>query len=338
MLAVGSGVGLIACAAWLISAASLQPHIAALTVAIVGVRVFALAKAALRYSERLVSHDVAFRMLATIRMRFVTALEPLSPGALPVYHRGDLLARMVSDVDGLQDLPLRVLQPVAVAAGAAALAVSIVATLLPSSAAVLAATLAVAAVAAPAAHLLGQSTCRGPLATARAELSTSVVTLLNARADLVAYGAAPQHLAELQSSRCPFDADRAVLSAGHRCRCGTGRRLCRVRGVGRARPWHIRGTCRRLSGVMLAVVVLIPLAAFEAVQILPTATLAYSRSRQSGERVIEVMDTPVPVIEPSNVGRLDRANLWPISLQVRERAGPTRIRRRPPRSPMSTLN
>ena len=66
---------------------------------------------------------------------------------------------------------------------------------------------------------------------------------------------------------------------------------------------------------MLAVVVLIPLAAFEAVQILPTATLAYSRSRQSGERVIEVMDTPAPVIEPSNVGRLDRANLWPISLQ-----------------------
>jgi ABC-type multidrug transport system fused ATPase/permease subunit len=66
---------------------------------------------------------------------------------------------------------------------------------------------------------------------------------------------------------------------------------------------------------MLAVVVLIPLAAFEAVQILPTATLAYSRSRQSGERVIEVMDTPAPVIEPSNVERLDRANLWPISLQ-----------------------
>ena len=150
VLAVGSGVGLIACAAWLISAASLRPHIAALTVAIVGVRVFALGKAALRYLERLVSHDVAFRMLAGIRTRFVAALEPLSPGALPIYHRGDLLSRMVSDVDGLQDLPLRVLQPVIVAAGAAGLAVGVVATVLPSSAAVLAASLAVSAVAVPA--------------------------------------------------------------------------------------------------------------------------------------------------------------------------------------------
>ncbi len=150
VLAAGSGVGLIACAAWLISAAALQPHIAALTVAIVGVRVFALGKAVLRYLERLVSHDVAFRMLADIRTRFVAALEPLSPGALPVYHRGDLLSRMVSDVDGLQDLPLRVLQPVAVAAGAAVLAVGVVVTLLPSSAVVLGASLACAAVAVPA--------------------------------------------------------------------------------------------------------------------------------------------------------------------------------------------
>src|SRR6185312_14248964 len=240
VLAVGSGVGLIACAAWLISAASLQPHIAALTVAIVGVRMFALAKAVLRYLERLVSHDVAFRMLATIRMRFVTALEPLSPGALPVYHRGDLLARMVSDVDGLQELPLRVLQPVAVAAGAAALAVGIVATLLPSSAAVLAATLAVAAVAAPAATSWANRHAEARLATVRAELSTSVVTLLNARADLVAYGAAPQHLAELRDldARLTRIARSSALAPG----AGPGRA---AGGVGRARPRHIRGTCRR---------------------------------------------------------------------------------------------
>ena len=315
VLAVGSGVGLIACAAWLISAASLQPHIAALTVAIVGVRVFALAKAVLRYLERLVSHDVAFRMLATIRMRFVTALEPLSPGALPVYHRGDLLARMVSDVDGLQELPLRVLQPVAVAAGAAALAVGIVATLLPSSAAVLAATLAVAAVAAPAATSWANRHAEARLATVRAELSTSVVTLLNARADLVAYGAAPQHLAELRE----LDARLTRIARSSALATGVGAGLavvcagCAVWGALALGTSAVRAGA--LSGVMLAVVVLIPLAAFEAVQILPTATLAYSRSRQSGERVIEVMDTPAPVIEPSNVGRLDRANLWPISLQ-----------------------
>jgi ABC-type transport system involved in cytochrome bd biosynthesis, fused ATPase and permease components len=126
--------------------------------------------------------------------------------------------------------------------------------------------------------------------------------------------AAPQHLAELR------DLDARLTRIARSSALATGSVRDWPSSVPGARcgarsPWHIRGTCRRPSGVMLAVVVLIPLAAFEAVQILPTATLAYSRSRQSGERVIEVMDTPAPVIEPSNVGRLDRANLWPISLQ-----------------------
>ncbi len=314
VLAVGSGIGLIACAAWLISAASLQPHIAALAVAIVGVRVFALGKAALRYLERLDSHDVAFRMLANIRMRFVAALEPLSPGALPVFHRGDLLARMASDVDELKDLPLRVLQPVAVAAGAAALAVGIVATLLPSSAAVLAATLAVAAVAAPAVTSWANRRAEARLAKARAELSTSVVTLLNARVDLVAYGAAQQQLAELQA----FDARLTRIARSSALAAGVGAGLAAVCAGGAVWGALALGTLAvrggALSGVTLAVVVLIPLAAFEAVQVLPTATLAYSRSRQSGERVVELMDRPAPVTEPVNARRLDRANLWPISL------------------------
>ncbi|HVQ49177.1 MAG TPA: thiol reductant ABC exporter subunit CydC [Mycobacterium sp.] len=315
VLAVGSGVGLIGCAAWLISAASLQPHIGALTVAIVGVRIFALAKAALRYFERLVSHDVAFRMLTTIRTRFVTVLEPLSPGALPTYHRGDLLARMVSDVDGLQDLPLRVLQPVAVASGAAVMAVGIVATLLPSSAAVLAATLAVAAVAALAATAWANRRAEARLATVRSELSTGVVTLLNARADLVAYGATPQFLGELRA----IDTRLTRIARSSALATGVGAGLTVVCAGGAVWGGLALGTSAvragALNGVMLAVVVLIPLAAFEAVQTLPAATLAYSRFRQSGERVIEVMDTPVPVIEPEVVRRLDRANLWPISLQ-----------------------
>ena len=315
VLAVGSGVGLIACAAWLISAASLQPHIATLTVAIVGVRVFALGKAALRYLERLVSHDVAFRMLANIRMRFVAALEPLSPGALPVYHRGDLLSRMVSDVDGLQELPLRVLQPIAVAAGTAALAVGVVATLLPSSAAVLAATLAVAAIAAPAATSWANRRAEARLATARAELSTSVVTLLTARSDLIAYGAAPQHLAEMTA----LDGGLTRIARSSALAAGVGAGLAVVCTGGAVWGALCLGTSAvrdgAMSGVMLAVVVLIPLAAFEAVQVLPNSALAYSRSRQSGERVLELMETPVPVSEPTSVRRLERANIWPISLQ-----------------------
>ncbi len=315
VLAAGCGIGLIASAAWLISAASLQPHIAGLTVAIVGVRVFALGKSALRYLERLVSHDIAFRMLADIRTRFVAALEPLSPGALPLYHRGDLLSRMVSDVDGLQDLPLRVLQPVAVAAGAAALATGVVATLLPSSAAVLAVSLAIAAVAAPAATSWANRRAETRLAEARAELSAGVVTLLNGRADLVAYGAAPQHLAELTA----LDAGLTRIARSSALAAGVGAGLAVVCAGGAVWGALSLGTSAvrdgAMSGVMLAVVVLIPLAAFEAVAALPASALAYSRSRQSGERVLGLMDTPVPVIEPITVRRSNRANIWPISLR-----------------------
>ena len=243
MLAVGSGVGLIACAALAHQRCVIAaPHRRAHGRDRGRSHLRPCQGGACAILERLVSHDVAFRMLATIRTRFVAVLEPLSPGALPTYHRGDLLARMVSDVDGLQDLPLRVLQPVAVAAGAAALAVGIVATLLPSSAAVLAATLAIAAVAAPAATSWANRHAEARLATVRAELSTGVVTLLNARADLVAYGAAPQHLAELSAldARLTRIARSSALAAG--VGAASGRRLCRGRGMGRARPWHIRGT------------------------------------------------------------------------------------------------
>jgi thiol reductant ABC exporter CydC subunit len=315
VLALGSGIGLIACAAWLISAAALQPPLVTLTVAIVGVRVFALSKAGLRYAERLVSHDSAFRMLAGVRRRFVAALEPLSPGALPAYHRGDLLARVVSDVDGLQDLPLRVLQPVVVAAGTAALAVGLVGSSLPSSAAVLAVTLATAAVAAPAATSWANRRAEARLATARAELSTSVVTLLNARADLVAYGAAAQHLAQLRA----LDAGLTQIARSWALAAGVGAGLS-VLCAGAAVWGALRlGTSAvrdgNISGVVLAVIILVPLAAFEGVQGLPTAMLAYSRSRHGGQRVVELMDTPAPVAEPVGSAELERASIWPISLR-----------------------
>ena len=159
---------------------------------------------------------------------------------------------------------------------------------------------------------LGRSSCR--LAKARAELSTSVVTLLNARADLVAYGAAQQQLAELQA----VDARLTRIARSSALAAGVGAGLAAVCAGGAVWGALALGTSAvrggALSGVTLAVVVLIPLAAFEAVQVLPTATLAYSRSRQSGERVVELMDRPAPVTEPVNARRLDRANLWPISL------------------------
>ncbi len=128
-LTVAFGVGLMASAGYLISRAAEQPEILSLTVAIVAVRFFALARPIARYLERLVSHDLAFRVLGRIRVHVYERIEPLAPAQLEGYRQGDLLSRMVADVDALQNLHLRGVGPPLVAAAAGAISVTLAAAL-----------------------------------------------------------------------------------------------------------------------------------------------------------------------------------------------------------------
>jgi ABC-type transport system involved in cytochrome bd biosynthesis fused ATPase/permease subunit len=109
------GAGLMATAGYLISRAAEQPPVLSLTVAIVAVRFFGLARPVARYLDRLVSHDLAFRVLARVRVRAYERIEPLAPAELEGYRRGDLLSRLVADVDSLQNLHLRGFHPPLVA-------------------------------------------------------------------------------------------------------------------------------------------------------------------------------------------------------------------------------
>ncbi len=106
-LAVAFAVGLMTTAGYLISRAAEHPPILALTTTIVAVRFFGLARPLARYLERLASHDLALRALANVRSRFYERIEPLAPAELEGYRRGDLLTRMVRDVDELQSLFVR---------------------------------------------------------------------------------------------------------------------------------------------------------------------------------------------------------------------------------------
>ncbi|HWR40863.1 MAG TPA: thiol reductant ABC exporter subunit CydC [Patescibacteria group bacterium] len=110
-LTAGAGTGLMAVSAWLIATAALQPSVAELAVAIVGVRFFGVVRAVLRYLERYISHDAVFRLLGALRVWFYQTLEPLIPGSLPGLERGDLAGRLVADVETLQYFYLRVLFP-----------------------------------------------------------------------------------------------------------------------------------------------------------------------------------------------------------------------------------
>ena len=129
-LTVLFGVGLMATAGYLISRAAEQPPVLSLMVAIVAVRFFGLGRPIIRYLARLTSHDVALRILGRVRVRFYRRIEPLAPAQLDGYRKGDLLSRMVADVDGLQNLYLRGLGPPLVALLAGAVSVGVAAAFL----------------------------------------------------------------------------------------------------------------------------------------------------------------------------------------------------------------
>lgn len=114
-LTISSHIGLMATAAYLLAKAALQPPVMDLMVTIVGVRFFGIARAVFRYLERYVSHDVTFRILSRIRVSVYEAIEPLAPARLMYLKNGDLLSRIVGDVEILKDLYLRVLAPPVVA-------------------------------------------------------------------------------------------------------------------------------------------------------------------------------------------------------------------------------
>ncbi|HEY9390545.1 MAG TPA: ABC transporter transmembrane domain-containing protein, partial [Mycobacteriales bacterium] len=147
--ALGCAVGLAATSAWLILRAAQHPPVLYLMVAIVAVRAFGLGRGVFRYAERLVSHDAALRVLADLRVRVYRGLERVAPTGLPEFRSGDLLDRLVSDVDDVQEVFLRGLLPASVAVVVSGGSVGLLWWLLPSAGVVLAVALLLAGVVAP---------------------------------------------------------------------------------------------------------------------------------------------------------------------------------------------
>ena len=188
-LTVVFGVGLMATAGYLISRAAERPAILSLMVAIVAVQFFGIGRPVSRYLERLASHDMTLRVLGGLRTRFFERIEPLAPAELEAYRKGDLLSRMVADVDALQNLYLRGLEPPLVALLAGAVSVGAAAAFLPAAGLVLAAGLLAAAWRCPrCAGFLGARAGRRQ-AAARGQLSAELVELLRGAPELVAFGA-----------------------------------------------------------------------------------------------------------------------------------------------------
>ncbi|MGW0600689.1 thiol reductant ABC exporter subunit CydD [Streptomyces sp. NPDC002776] len=297
-LALGSAVGLMATSGWLISRASQQPPVLYLMVAVTATRAFGIGRAVFRYAERLVSHDAVLRMLADTRVAVYRRLERLAPAGLRTARRGDLLSRLVADVDALQDYWLRWLLPAGAATAVSALSVGFTAWLLPEAGAVLAVGLLAAGAGVPL--LTGAVARRAEhrLAPARGVLATRVTDLLTGTAELTVAGALPARTAEARR------ADRTLTRIASRAATATAlgdglTALLSGLTVAATALVGAQGVADgRLSGIAMAAVVLTPLAAFEAVLGLPLAVQYRQRVRRSAERVFEVLDAPEPVREP----------------------------------------
>ena len=296
--AVAAAIGLMGTSAWLISRAAEHPTETVLTLAICAVEFFGLSRGLARYGERLVGHDAAFRVLGDLRVSIFERLERLAPAGLPAFRRGDLLSRLVRDVDDLQDLMLRVIPPFAIAVVVGTATITLTWILLPAAGLILLIALVLAATLVP--WLTGQLARRaqGRQAAARGELSAAVVDLLAGAPDLVAFGASEAQLERIADA----DAELTAIASASARTSGVGLGLTTL--LAGVATWGalVVGVpavhSGRMNGVLLAVIALLPLAAFEIVVGLPVATDALERVRRSADRVFTVLDAPAPVAEP----------------------------------------
>lgn len=313
-LALGSSVGLMAVSGWLISRASEQPPVLYLMVAVTATRAFGIGRAFFRYAERLVSHDTVLQLLAELRVAVYRGLERVAPAGLRTTRRGDLLTRLVADVDELQDYWLRWLLPAGTAVVVGAASAGFLGMLLPGAGVVLAVGLLLAGVGVPLVSGAIARRAERRLAPARADLAVRVTDLLGGTAELTVAGALPSRTARVRAADGVLTRIAARAASATALGGGLSSLLCGLTVVASSLVALPAVASGRLGGLELAVVLLTPLAAFEAVNGLPLAVQYRRRARRSAERVYEVLDAPVPVREPADPAP---APATPFPLEVR---------------------
>jgi ATP-binding cassette subfamily C protein CydCD len=317
-LAAASGVALTATAGWLIARAAEQPPVLMLMVAIIAVRTFGLARPALRYAERLVSHDVALRLLAERRAEVYDALVPLVPGRLG-RQRGDVLSSIVDDVDSLVDRYLRVRAPLVTYGAVAFMATLFAAWVLPDAGVVTGLTLLLGGGLAHTISTGGVARTEDRFVARRATLAAAVVQTLQGAPDLIMWQA------DRRAVKRVDEAGRAVSSTASRSAAAvaTGRALALLTtGLGVLGIAWVGAPALadgRVSAPMLALLVLLPLALLEIISPLADVGALRVRVAAADRRLAELAATepavadpvdpvPAPATTPTPRLRLDRVS------------------------------
>lgn len=288
VLTVGSNIGLLATSAFLICSAALHPSVVELSVAIVGVRFFGLARAVFRYAERYVAHDATFRVLRSVRVWFYQTIEPLAPARLQRQSSSDLFSAIVGDVESLRDLYLRAVAPPVVAVIVMLGMVVWLAQFAVIFSYVIVIAFVIAGVLVPLlVRSLNQKHGR-LLVQAKADLNRELADSIAGMTELTAFGVQAQQ------------ADR-IHQANNRL-VGLQLRIAGVSGLHDAFGSFFMHytvlvilllgiplvTAGRLDGIYLAVVALAVLSSFEAVLPLPLALQHFSLSVAAAQRLFRI--------------------------------------------------
>ena len=294
---IASNIGLLGMAAYLIAASALGPLLILLSIPMYFVRATSIVRALSRYAERLVSHNATFHLLARLRVWTYSRIEPQAPAHLLTQRSGDMLARLVADIEELQNFYLQAVSPIVTALVISLFTFAIFSIFSMGLAWVALAFLAAAGSGVP---LLAASLSRGlgkQQVRARAELNTQVVDGLQGMQDVLAFG---HSHAQLESvAAC----DRS-LGRVQRCMAMiTGLQIALNDLLMNTAMWALiilaipLVTTRYIDGVYLGVIGLLIVASFEAVQPLAPAFQRLGHSLAAAERVFAVADALPPVIE-----------------------------------------
>jgi ATP-binding cassette, subfamily C, bacterial CydCD len=294
---VGSAVGLLGTSAYIISAAARQPSIADLQVAIVGVRFFGISRAVFRYLERLVSHQVSFNLLSNLRVWFYSAVEPLAPARWVQFQSGNLFSRITSDITALENFYVRAAAPPLTALLVAAGTAAFLSFFSPSLALSMLFFMALLGLGLPLwMRQLGRHTGL-QLQKVRAEMNTLLIDSIQGMSDLLAYGQRQQQeklvgtaslkLSSLQNSM-------AFLQALQSAFISLISNLAMLVVLILAIPLVSGG---QMDGVYLAVLVLVAISSFEAVQPLPLTAQYLETHLEAGRQLFEIVDSAPEVID-----------------------------------------
>lgn len=297
---IGSGIGLLVSAAYIIAKASLNPPFTELQLGIAGVRFFGFARGALRYIERLVSHNTTFKILSRLRLWFYESLEPLAPARLLQYKSGDLLQRITGDIDTLENLYSRVIAPPLTALMVSVLAWILLGKFSLTFSLVLLSFHATAALGIPfLTGYLNRGTA-SKISALQTELQTKTLDGIQGIGELMLFNRLDDHigqLRELKKRELSLQRKQALIQRSHEPLTGL-----LMNGAVLSLLWLLvpEVSAGNINGIYTAVILIAVMASFEAFLPLPDAAQHLEANAAAGKRLFEIVGTDPAVIPPEH--------------------------------------